>query len=153
MSYYTVLNIVIVFFLFVYTQSYLPQKEYALIKVIDGDTIYVRSDEGKRLRLRYIGIDCPEKGSPYYYLAKKENKKLLSKGKVIFEFDNQLEDQYGRLLAYVFVEDMMVNAELLKSGLACFYDDPHNKKYRTMLKEMEREARNNKRGLWNKIKK
>jgi micrococcal nuclease len=152
MSYYIISAIIIIFFFCACSQSDEPQKEYKLIEVIDGDTIYVRSAEGKRLRLRYIGIDCPEKGDRYYYLAREENKKLLSEGRIKFEFDNHREDQYGRLLAYVFVDNFMVNVELLKQGLARFYDDPHNKKYRKLLKRMEKKARKNNRGLWNKSK-
>jgi len=121
-----------------------------LIRVVDGDTIYVKSAEGKRFKLRYIGIDCPEKGESFYYAASRMNKKLLQRGELRFEFDSQLKDQYGRLLAYVFIDDIMANAELLRLGLARLYDDPFNIKYRALFRKMEKEARLNSRGLWSK---
>jgi endonuclease YncB( thermonuclease family) len=57
-------------------------------------------------------------------------------------------DRYGRLLRYVWVDNTMVDAELVRLGYAYSYSYPPNLKYQTYLLQMEKEAREHKRGLW-----
>ncbi|WP_376793275.1 thermonuclease family protein [Thermoflexus sp.] len=72
----------------------------ALIKVIDGDTIDV-SIGGGAFRIRYIGIDTPEQGEPYYAEATEENRRL-TEGKTLYLIKDVSEtDRYGRILRYV----------------------------------------------------
>ena len=69
------------------------------------------------------------------------------------EFDSQRRDKYGRLLAYVYLEDgTFLNAEQIKQGYATVFRKVLFK-YRDAFKKHEREARENKRGVWrNKIR-
>lgn len=150
MNFYFILGLAVLCFLCSCMQNSSPAEEYRLIKVIDGDTIYIKSAEGKRFILRYIGINCPEKNEPFYHAATRENIKLLKRRKLRLEFDCELQDQYGRLLAYVFVDGTMVNAELLRLGLARSYDDHFNQRYKSLFIRMEEQARLNQRGLWGK---
>ena len=87
---------------------------YLVTKVIDGDTVELSSGE----KLRYIGIDTPEKKEPFYSEAKNYNRRLLEGKKIKIELDVQENDKYGRLLGYVYVDGIFVNAEMLKAGLA-----------------------------------
>jgi micrococcal nuclease len=117
-------------------------------KVIDGDTIVLA--DGKRVR--YIGINSPELGGPAERFgpeARDFNRKLVDREKVRLEFDRERHDQYGRVLAYVFLPDgTFVNAELVRSGNAyCVFRRP-NTKYDALLLELQREAMASKAGMW-----
>ena len=119
-------------------------------KVIDGDTIVLA--DGKRVR--YIGINSPELGGPaerFGSEAREFNRKLVDREKVLLEFDREKQDQYGRVLAYVFLpDDTFVNAELVRSGHAyCVFRRP-NTKYDPLLLQLQREAMAKKVGMWEK---
>ena len=127
------------------------EKDTVLVtRVIDGDTIEIENGES----VRYIGIDTPETVHPqkpveYFGKEAAEKNRELVEGKLVrLEKDVQDKDEYGRLLRYVYVDDMMVNAELVRSGYAYSYTYPPNVKYQTLFLQLEREAREEKRGLW-----
>jgi micrococcal nuclease len=62
--------------------------------------------------------------------------------------DVPLRDDEGRLLAYVYVGDLMVNAELVHLGSAQVTTVPPHVKYRERFLALQQEAREAKRGLW-----
>ena len=113
-------------------------------RVIDGDTIEIEGG----YHVRYIGIDAPEKGEPYYLEATEANRSLVGSKKVRLEKDVEDEDKYGRLLRYVWVGDKMVNAELVRLGYAYSHYYPPNLKYQPHFLQLEKEAREQGRGLW-----
>ncbi len=124
-------------------------------KVLDGDTIQLSNGRC----VRYIGIDTPEvrekQGEDWVYKpeehaleAKELNRGLVEGKEVRLEFDIVRVDKYGRWLAYVFIDDRMVNEELLRQGYASLYTYPPNVKYVDRLVAAQREARQKKRGLW-----
>lgn len=120
-------------------------EDVALVtRIIDGDTIEI---EGS-IRVRYIGIDTPEIGEPYYLEAKEANLNLVGGKRIQLEKDVEDKDEYGRLLRYVWVDGIMVNAELVRLGYAYSYSYPPNLKYQAHFLQLEREAREQKRGLW-----
>ena len=112
----------IVFLCFLFSLVFVHAEDlYLVTRVVDGDTIVLSNGE----RLRYIGVDTPETKHPkkglqcYGKEASAFNKKLVEGKKVKLEFDVQQKDRYGRLLAYVYLEDgTFVNAELLRKGYA-----------------------------------
>lgn len=114
--------------------------------VIDGDTIELANGE----RVRYLGINTPEKDRPFSTEAAEQNKKLVDGQEVELELDSQTKDQYGRTLAYVWRGETMVNLELLRLGYANVYTVPPNVKYQDQFLAAEREARQTERGLWAK---
>ena len=87
--------------------------------IIDGDTIYVQID-GSEYSVRYIGIDAPELDDrePLAEEAKQLNASLVDGKTVTLVRDVSETDVYGRLLRYVLVEDVFVNYELVREGLA-----------------------------------
>lgn len=87
------------------------------VRAIDGDTIEVVLD-GNVERVRYIGMDTPEIGEPGYESAKAENRKLVEGKMVTLESDKVGRDPHGRLLRYVYVGRLFVNAELVRRGKA-----------------------------------
>jgi micrococcal nuclease len=113
-------------------------------RIIDGDTIEIEGG----IRVRYIGIDTPEIGEPYYLEAKKANRNLVGGTRIQLEKDVQDKDEYGRLLRYVWVDGIMVNAELVRLGYAHSYSYPPNLRYQAHLLQLQREAREQKQGLW-----
>lgn len=118
--------------------------EYLVVRVIDGDTIVLA--DGRHIR--YIGIDTPEKGHPYYSEAKRENERLVKGKKIRLEYDVQKQDRYRRTLAYVYVGEIFVNAELVRNGYALIYTVPPDVKYADTFLELQKQARKDKRGLW-----
>ena len=119
--------------------------------VDDGDTV-VLSDG---TRVRYIGINAPEiahedrPAERFGSEARAFNAKLVYHKKVRLELDRERKDQYGRLLAYVFLEDgTFVNAELVKSGYAYYLFRTPNAKYAQLLLRLQREAMAKRVGLW-----
>jgi len=124
--------------------------EARVIRVIDGDTIEIEGGQ----RVRYIGIDTPETVHPSKAVecfgkeATKTNSELVEGKKVRLESDVADRDKYGRLLRYVYVDDLMVNAELVRLGYAYSSSYPPNVKYQQLFLQLEREAREQEKGLW-----
>ena len=113
-------------------------------KVIDGDTIEIEGG----YRVRYIGIDAPERGEPYYWEAYQSNRELVLGKRVHLERDVEDKDKYGRLLRYVWINDTMVNAELVRLGYAYSRPYPPNLKYQAYLQQMEEKAKEHRLGVW-----
>ena len=124
------------------------RKETAyVIRVIDGDTIEVDLN-GKAYKVRYIGINSPEYNQPCGDKATQANSYLVSGKTVILEKDVSETDKYGRLLRYVYVGDLFVNAHLVKFGWAQAATYPPDVKYSSYFVSLEREARENNEGCW-----
>jgi len=125
----------------------------SVTRVIDGDTIEV-DIAGTSYKVRYIGIDTPElddKQARFCDLAQKATRlnRQLVEGKTIrLEKDISETDKHGRLLRYVYVDDIFINAELVRQGLAWAKVYEPDTKYQDYLKEMEAEAKQDKIGLW-----
>lgn len=125
-------------------------------KVVDGDTFWADNGTQKGIKIRLIGVDAPESRNSFrkvvgYYgkEAKAYLTKLLTGKKVKLVFDVDSIDQYGRTLAYVYLEDgTFVNADLMKSGYAMVMTVPPNIKFADKFVKLQNEARQNKRGLW-----
>ena len=108
-----------------------PTDKYEVARVIDGDTFVLADGESVRL----IGIDAPESLQPYGAKSKAFAERLLHGKSVRLEYDSRQRDKYGRILAYVFLDDLFVNAELIKEGCASAYTQyPFKSEYRIFLK-------------------
>ena len=129
------------------------QDFYLCTRVVDGDTIIVKM-KGTEERVRLIGVDTPETvhpEKPVAFFGKEASAftKRMAEGKSVrLESDWQERDKYGRLLAYVYLEDeTFLNAEIIKRGYGFAYTRfPF--KYLDKFRKYEREARENIRGLW-----
>ena len=119
-------------------------------RVIDGDTIELLNRE----RVRYIGIDAPEmrpRPEPWASEATEANRGLVERQMVRLVLDVEERDRFGRLLAYVYVDDVFVNAELVRMGLARAVFYWPNVEHQTYFRELEREAQEARRGIWSGI--
>jgi micrococcal nuclease len=124
-----------------------------VVRVVDGDTIHVRVGERVE-KVRYIGVNTPELRHPTRgeepggQEATAINRALVDGRRVRLELDVQERDRYQRLLAYVWVGERMVNAELLRRGYAQVMTVPPNVRHQQQFLGLERQARAAGRGLW-----
>ena len=165
-------TLLFVFILTFLSSSLHAQELVTVIKIIDGDTLWVRYG-GQREKVRLIGIDTPE--SKVSTKAKREAQKtgqdieaiitmgkmatkyvssLIEPGhKVTIEFDVQQMDRYGMLLGYVYLSNgKMLNEEVIKAGYANVLTISPNFKYKDKFLKALKEARKRQRGLWEEWK-
>lgn len=113
-------------------------------QVYDGDTVLLENGR----KLRYLGINTPEYQEPFYSKAKRFNESLVLNREIRLEFDREKSDSYGRLLAYVYVGDQLINARLVQAGLAhAFFIGP-DRRHNTLLLEMQENAKLRRVGIW-----
>lgn len=127
---------------------------YSVLRVIDGDTIQVDFN-GEKERVRLIGVDTPEsvhpdaeKNNAYGDIASAYTEQQLADRKVGLEFDVSERDQYGRLLAYVYIDGRMFNKTLLEMGYAAVSTWPPNVKYVDDFTAIQQAARGAGAGFW-----
>ena len=115
-----------------------------VVSILDGDTIEVLHKQHAE-RIRFSGIDCPEKGQAYGQKAKHAASALAFGKEVILQTHGK--DKYGRTLADVILQDgLNVNRTLVSDGWCWWY-----RKYApgdTELEQLEKRAREARKGLW-----
>jgi micrococcal nuclease len=152
-----------------YPQESLPDGKDLIIveitRVIDGDTAYARFPDGREEKVRFIGVDAPEinhpvKGIEPFGLEAETYTRSRLEGKMLWlEIDVAERDQYGRILAYLWlavpvvindrnIRENMFNAHLLIEGYAVQVIFPPNVKYVDYFRVYVAEAKKNTRGLW-----
>jgi micrococcal nuclease len=121
--------------------------------VVDGDTIDVELN-GRTVRVRYIGVNTPEtthptKGQePCGPEAAEANRTLVEGQTVRLELDVQQRDRDQRLLAYVYVGNIMINAELVRQGYAQVATFPPNVRYADHFQQLQQDAHAAGSGCW-----
>lgn len=116
-------------------------------KVVDGDTLSVRTAEGRDIRVRVAEINAPETGAPFAKRARQAlNDLVWTKDLAVRLYD---VDNYGRMVAHVYVGDVDTGRELVRAGLAVVYC-----RYSTdaSLREEEQHARAKKLGIWSQAR-
>ncbi|HEY9583831.1 MAG TPA: thermonuclease family protein [Candidatus Paceibacterota bacterium] len=132
-----------------------PKEEYKVYKILDGDTFQIKVKKDI-VTVRMLGVDTPETVDPRKTVqcfgkeASDKTKEILNGKSVKLELDSTQSktDKFQRILAYVYVDDLLVNKYLIEIGYAheYTYDIPYRKQ--AEFKEKEREARKGKFGLW-----
>jgi len=121
---------------------------FKVIKVIDGDTIAIEGGEV----VRYIGINTSEirqdNNDCFAQEAWDVNKKLVEGKEVKLKKDVSNKDKYGRLLRYVWIDNLFVNEYLIKEGYALSAKYPPDIKYAEQFDSFEKQAEENNLGLW-----
>lgn len=129
---------------------------YNITKVTDGDTIHISMD-GRDEIVRLIGINTPETVDPRravecFGKEASARMKEITKGQIVrLEYDDSqsVRDTYGRLLAYVYLEDgEMINRKMVAEGYAYEYTYLTPYKYQREFRDAQRLAQSAKRGLW-----
>jgi micrococcal nuclease len=124
---------------------------YSVTRVVDGDTLIVAGEQ----TIRLMGVNTPETVKPDYPVepwgpeASEFTRQFLANGEVRLQFDRERVDRYGRLLAYVWVGERMLNEELVRAGLATFEPQYHYAEaMKRRLRAAQDEARQAERGIW-----
>lgn len=130
--------------------------EATVERVIDGDTVKVRLQNGQTEDVRFLLVDTPETVNPekpvqpYGPEASRFTKEALPTGSdILLERDQSRTDRYGRWLAYVWSDGKMINQELLRKGLGrvAYIYEPDTR-YVETFQEIEDEAKGKQLGIW-----
>lgn len=115
-------------------------EEARVLRVIDGDTIEVSLNRRNR-RVRYVGINTPERDEPCSNAATAANRRLVGGRSVTLVRDTEDTDRYGRLLRYIYVGDVLVNEVLVRDGFAENFVWEPNTRFADRFRALEAEAR------------
>ncbi len=119
-----------------------------MLRIVDGGTIDVDLD-GIEYRVRYILLDPPQPGEPLYNEAAKLNQLILGNQPVYLLQDVSDQDDQGRLLRYVYTADgLLVNAEIVRQGMATVIPSLADTRFQSQIAEAEQEAEQSGIGLW-----
>lgn len=128
-------------------------RAYVVERAVDGDTLLL--SEGHRVRL--LGVDTPETkhpnkpAEPFGAEASEFTAARVEGRTVRLVFDRERIDAYGRVLAWVYVDDVCLNTELVRAGLSkAVLRSPLRADLRKALVAAEEHARADKAGLWSK---
>jgi len=114
-------------------------------EVVDGDTITVSGGE----RIRLIGIDAPELDEDHYQESKLYLTSRILQKEIKLEGDGVDKGRYGRSLRYVWLDGELINAEIVREGLAIAKQyDVDNNKYQHLIADAEKEAIENRIRIW-----
>ena len=112
-------------------------------KVLDGDTIEIRTEDGEELRIRLDGIDAPEKNQPHGTLSTIALRKQIQSKLVQIKIKGK--DRYGRTVARIFLDGVDINKWMVINGHAWWYSKFSND---LSLMASQKNARKEKLGLW-----
>jgi len=141
---------------FVVTPVIAVVSQYQVVRIVDGDTIVIRYG-AKYEKVRLLCVDTPEsvhpdkkQNIPMGKVASRYTQKRLIGKSVDLEFEmKRLRGNYGRLLAYVFVDGQNFNLDLVRQGLSPYYTKyGKSEKYDAEFRAAEKQARKEKLNIW-----
>lgn len=124
-----------------------------LKKCVDGDTAWFYYNNNE-IKVRFLAINTPESTNKIEAYGKEASEytcnRLMNAKKIELEYDDNsdLKDKYGRDLAWVFVDDSLLNKDIVENGygeVKYIYGDY---KYLSLIKEAEEKAKKNNVGIW-----
>lgn len=136
--------LILIMTLFIVTLSFATIIKGKVIKVADGDTITILEENGDKTRVRFYGIDAPEKKQNYGIKSLDVLKDLIDKKEVEIEVKDK--DQYGRVVGIVYYDKKNINLYMLETGNAWWYKQ--YSKHNIEFKIAEEKAKLEKLGLW-----
>src|SRR5690606_35304676 len=125
-----------------------PGVEVEVLSVTDGDTLRALVD-GVNERERLIGINAPEQGECLSTEATERLPELSGDGPVTMESDVSDRDQYGRILRYLYNQELFINEALVREGLAVSHGYEPDTSRQHVLDAAQRAAQDDAIGLWN----
>lgn len=125
------------------------REKYQVKKVVDGDTVVVEQN-GAEQTVRLIGIDAPEFNEDGAKEATKRLKELIEGKEIILENDESQSDKdvYGRILRYIFADNILINQKMIEEGLVKEYTFKTTYKYQDNFKSAEISAKDKGLGVW-----
>lgn len=140
-----------------FLKTHIDNNSYIVSRVIDWDTVSLRSNIWKKIVVRMIWIDSPESyKTRYWYIecywdeSKKYLKNQIEWKKVYLMFDKSQwkQGKYGRTLAYLLLDGININWEMIKKGFAWEYTYKNKYFFSKDFKKNQKYAKNNKLWLW-----
>jgi len=130
-------------------------EQYKVLRVVDGDTIDINY-HGSKERIRLLCVNTPEsvhpdkkQNIPMGKVASNYAKERLSEKYIELEFEKRKRGNYGRLLAYVFVDGQNFNLEIVRQGLSPYYAKyGFSEKYDQEFRQAEKVARKEGLNIW-----
>lgn len=128
-----------------------------LAKCVDGDTAYFTVNK-EEIKTRFLAINTPESTTKKEPFGKEASEytcnKLTNAKKIVLEYDDNSDktDKYNRDLVWVWVDDELLQEDLLSVGLAEIKYVYGKYKYVDHLKEVEKVAKKNKLNIWSDYK-
>ena len=120
-------------------------------RVVDGDTLLMAD----RTRVRLLGVDTPETKRPEtpvepFGPEASEFTRTHVEGRIVkLEFDKERHDKYGRVLAYVYLDDWFLNEELIRAGLGrAITNHPYSEAMKRRFRNAQRDAQRERLGIW-----
>jgi micrococcal nuclease len=126
-----------------------------VVRAVDGDTLEVAIDDGPTETVRLIGVDTPETVKPdtpvqcFGPQASRFEHEHVEGHRVRLLTGVEPRDYYGRLLAYVWIEGRVLEAQLLRRGLARILTFHPNDRFAQKFEELAQKAAKVGKGLWN----
>lgn len=120
-------------------------------EVMSGDTMILDSGEIVKLMGIAIPTDFPEAKKEFFKKGAKELCEQLIKDNsrsIKLEYNEKKRDEYNNILAYVYIDKMFLNAELIRRGFFVLSVDFSDERYLETFRSMEAEAKEQKRGIW-----
>ena len=128
---------------------------HKVVRIVDGDTFYAKSEQGITLKYRLIGINTPEFshfGRPEQPFAQEATDYLIGLIKdqrLILRYDVQKQDKYGRELVYAYLPDgTFINSKLMTAGWAQIMTIPPNVAHTSCFLAQQHQAQSHRLGIW-----
>jgi micrococcal nuclease len=128
-----------------------PGTTAQVLRAVDGDTLLLAD----HTRVRLLGVDTPETKRPDWPVepfgpeAHEFTRAHVEGRAVRLEFDAERHDKYDRLLAYVYLDDWLLNEELIRAGLGrAITNHPYSEAMKRRFRAAEHEAKEAQRGIW-----
>ncbi|MDJ0772938.1 MAG: thermonuclease family protein [Mastigocoleus sp. MO_167.B18] len=100
-------------------------------------------------QVRLIGVDAPDRRqNPWGEKSSRRLQELIGDKLIKLEFDLEEKDRFGRTLAYVWQDEILLNEQLVKEGYALFVPRSPNHKYDLRLERAQQFARLMGKGIW-----
>lgn len=112
-----------------------------VVKINDGDTITILTENKENIKVRLYGIDAPETKQDFGKASKQHLSNLIA-GKII-EVKSNGQDIYGRILSTIYINDIDINSKIVEDGYAWAFI-----KYSKIYAKQQSKAQKNKVGLW-----
>lgn len=121
----------------------------AVVKIVDGDTLYVLDANYEQHKVRLAGIDAPERKQPYGLASRKHLASIVTGQQITVEY--QKYDRFGRIVGKVWVNGIDACLEQVKGGFAWHYkkyQQEQNREDQQRYAGAENQAREYGLGLW-----
>jgi micrococcal nuclease len=120
-------------------------------RVVDGDTLLLEN----KVRVRLLGVNTPETKAadrpvePWGEEASQFTEQMVSGKVVTLEYDKERIDDYGRTLAYVYVDGKMLNEAIIEAGFSqAVTRHPYRSDRKKLFEQAEQRARAKRVGIW-----